>query len=340
MKKFLAVLCLSILLLAMLGALSAGAADAQTITVTLNGKALPFKQEPLNVHGRLLVPYRPIAEAIGATVTYDAASKTVHVTKGPNSYLLPLNGRTASLNGVDVALETPPVLVNGVTLVPLRFVSEYLGLDVHYDNAKRTVSLTSSAAPAIKLIAPAAGSMLHGDKVTVSVAVFNFQLADFVKTPAPRQGQGHVHLWLDTDPKDPKAAYKMTEGGPIVFDQVKAGEHTLTVQLVGNDHKPVVPEVKQVVHFSTMGAEAAGKTYSVDLTNFSFSPNLLTIEAGAKVIFTNKDDVQHTVTAVDGSFDSGLFGKGNTFEVTFSKPGEYKIYCKPHKRMVATIVVK
>jgi plastocyanin len=339
MKKW-AVLGVTFLLLAVLSILPAAAESMPKMTVKLNGKELHFSQEPMLIGGRLLVPYRPIAEAIGANVSYDAASKTVKVTKGSNTYLLPINRTTATLNGSDVPLETPVVLVNGVTLVPLRFVSEYLGLQVTYDHAARTVYLTGSAAPALKVIAPAEGSVLHGDTVKVSVAVFNHELTDFKTNPAARQGQGHVHIWLDTDTKDPKIAYKMTDSEPVVFDKVKSGEHTLTVQLVGNDHKPIAPEVKQVVHFSTMGMDAEAKTYSVDLANFAFSPNMLTVEAGSKVIFTNKDDVQHTVTAVDGSFDSGLFGKGGTYEITFTKPGEYKIYCKPHKRMVATIVVK
>lgn len=340
MKRNLAAFLSVILLFTLFAALPvAAAATKANMTVTLNGKALSFAAEPVIVNGRLLVPYRPIAEAIGATVDYDSASKTVTVTKESNTYLLPINGKTATVNGSQVALDTPAMLVNNRTLVPIRFVSESLGLEVNYDQEKRTVSLKTNAAPGFKIMSPLQGEMLQGDKVTVSVAVFNHMLADFKANPEPKAGHGHVHLWLDTDPNDPKVAYKLTKGAPVVFEHVQPGEHTLTVQLVGNDHKPIQPEVKQVVQFHTSANGTAAKTYHVDLASFAFKPNALTVEAGAKVIFTNQDQAEHTVTAADGSFDSGLFGKGETFEHTFSKPGVYKIYCQPHDRMVATITV-
>lgn len=356
MKKAIAAFCSSILFVT-LGLLPTGAGASQSgISVTLNGKAISFTQAPQLVNGRVLVPYRPIAEAIGAGVRYDAATKTVAVTKDSNNYLLPLTSKTATINGTQVALDVPAVLVSGQTFVPLRFVSENLGLGVQYHQDTRTVALTHSTAPAFSILAPKQGEMLHGDKVTVALNVFNHQLSDFKTHMQPKAGEGHVHIWLDTDANDPKVAYKMTKQGQVVFDNVKPGPHTLTIQLVGNDHKPIKPEVKQVITFTTMAAghaassgtlpspsaegTSAVKTYHMDLANYSFSPETLTIEAGAKVVFSNKDDVEHTVTADDGSFDSGLFGKGKTYEMTFAKAGVYKIHCKPHDRMVATIVVK
>jgi plastocyanin len=344
MKRF-ASLFASLLVAALLSihpaAVGAHAGTHSSVTVKLDGKALTFSQPPQIEAGRVLVPYRAVAEAIGAQVEYETASKTVVVTKGGNTYRLPINAKTATLNGVSVTLDVPARLVNGTTLVPLRFVSEYLGLSVNYDQATRTVSLQTNSQPGLKVLSPAQGAVLQGDRVTVGVAVFNHDLVDFQVNKESRNGQGHVHIWLDSDASDPKLAYKLIKGEAVVFDKVKPGQHTLTVQLVGNDHKPIAPDVKQVVHFTTKAAAtAAAKTYHVDLSNFAFAPGNLTIEAGAKVVFTNKDDVVHTVTAADGSFDSGSLEKGKTYEMTFAKPGVYKIICKPHSFMVGTITVK
>ncbi|MFY0544344.1 stalk domain-containing protein [Brevibacillus sp. H7] len=344
-RRFLSLLASSLLgaMLAVSPAAAAGQVQS-AVTVKLDGKLLSFTQAPQLENGRLLVPYRAIAEAIGAGVQYEAASKTVIVTKGDNTYRLPINAKTATLNGVPVALDTPARLVNNTTLVPLRFVSEYLGMTVSYDQATRTVSLQSASKPGFAVISLSQGAVLHGDKVTVGVAVFNHDLADFTTHKEKKDGQGHVHLWLDTDPTDPKVAYKLIKGEPVVFDNVKPGSHTLTVQLVGNDHKPVQPEVKQVIAFTTMDSHDAAvpavTSYHVDIHNFAFAPGELTVEAGSKIIFTNKDDVVHTVTAVDGSFHSGALEKGKTYEMTFAKPGVYKIYCKPHTFMTGTITVK
>jgi plastocyanin len=212
--------------------------------------------------------------------------------------------------------------------------------------------------PALTVSAPAEGSTVTGDSVTVKVEVKNYDLVDFQSNPTPKTGQGHVHIWLDTDANDPKAAYKLVSGNSASFDKVAAGDHTLTVQLVGNDHKPIEPAVKQVIHFKTVsgtmdysskpsGTEtkpsappAAGKTYSMELSGYAFSQQSLTIEAGSTVTFTNRDEVGHTVTAKDGTFDSGLLSTGKSYTATFSKPGTYVVYCKPHPKMTATIIVK
>ncbi|MGC5326455.1 stalk domain-containing protein [Brevibacillus sp. SYSU BS000544] len=222
-----------------------------SMTVTLNGKELTFSQPPKNVNGNLLVPFRVIAEAVGAEVGYDTAQKTVKVTKGANSYALPIGGKTAVLNGVAVPLDVPAQIEKDVTLVPLRFVSESLGLKVEYDQATQTVALTSDDAPSVKLLSPSQDAILYTDKVKVAVAAFNHELTDFRTNTQPKEAQGHVHVWLDTDVTNPKLAYKMINGEPAVFENVQPGKHTVTVQLVGNDHKPISPESKQVITFTT-----------------------------------------------------------------------------------------
>jgi plastocyanin len=75
-------------------------------------------------------------------------------------------------------------------------------------------------------------------------------------------------------------------------------------------------------------AQAAGG--GVVVQNTSFSPQTLTVPAGATVTWTNADQVAHTVTADDGSFDSGFFADGQTVSQIFATPGTYAYYCIPH----------
>jgi plastocyanin len=91
---------------------------------------------------------------------------------------------------------------------------------------------------------------------------------------------------------------------------------------------------------STASEKPAAQEYEIKISDFSYQPGTLTIEAGSKVTFTNLDPVKHTVTAKDNSFDSGLLGQGETFSMTFTKPGTYQIYCIPHPYMILTIEVK
>ena len=50
--------------------------------------------------------------------------------------------------------------------------------------------------------------------------------------------------------------------------------------------------------------------------------------------------MMHTVTAADGSFDSGFLNEGDTFSYTFDEPGEYEYFCSPHPWMRAKVIVE
>ncbi len=76
-------------------------------------------------------------------------------------------------------------------------------------------------------------------------------------------------------------------------------------------------------------------------TPADFSVNVLRIKVGTTVTWTNDDpDMLHTVTDVDGRFDSGFFATGETWSYTFDTPGEYEYYCMPHPWMRAKIIVE
>ena len=69
---------------------------------------------------------------------------------------------------------------------------------------------------------------------------------------------------------------------------------------------------------------------TVDMSSISFKPAEVHILPGQTVLWTNSDPFQHTVTADDGSFDSGLVDPGGAFAQGFDAPGVYQYYCQPH----------
>jgi plastocyanin len=79
---------------------------------------------------------------------------------------------------------------------------------------------------------------------------------------------------------------------------------------------------------------------AVKITNFAFSPQKVVIPVGGSVTWTNNDDVAHTATASDNSFDSGNLGKGQSWTHTFAKAGKYAYVCTYHPNMTGTIVVQ
>lgn len=78
----------------------------------------------------------------------------------------------------------------------------------------------------------------------------------------------------------------------------------------------------------------------VSISGFAFQSANLTVKAGATVTWTNKDPMAHTVTADDGSFDSGTMKTDATYSHTFTKAGTFSYYCSPHPFMKATVIVQ
>jgi hypothetical protein len=119
------------------------------INVELNGHPLTFDVPPVVEAGRTLVPVRAIFEALGARITWDPASQTISaVHPERNRYvILKLGSTTAWVDGREVTLDVAPRLIDGRTMVPLRFVSTAMGADVSYDAATQTVVIRQAPLP-------------------------------------------------------------------------------------------------------------------------------------------------------------------------------------------------
>lgn len=141
-------------------------ASAQAPTVILDGKQLSFDVPPTIENGRTLVPLRAIFEALGAEVQWDGATQTVTATKGGTTIKLTVGGQ-AYKNGQPVTLDVPAKIINGRTLVPLRFVSEALGASVKWDGSTQTITITSQ--PAINRVVAQVIRVIDGDTIEVQL---------------------------------------------------------------------------------------------------------------------------------------------------------------------------
>ncbi|MGH2591623.1 MAG: plastocyanin/azurin family copper-binding protein [Actinomycetota bacterium] len=83
------------------------------------------------------------------------------------------------------------------------------------------------------------------------------------------------------------------------------------------------------------GSEAA----DVAIRNFAFAPAELAVISNTEVTWTNEDPAPHTVTAEDGSFDSGTLEPGQTFSVAVEGNGPVTYLCEIHPEMNGTIRV-
>lgn len=83
----------------------------------------------------------------------------------------------------------------------------------------------------------------------------------------------------------------------------------------------------------------AGPDATITIAGFSFT-GAETVSVGDAVQVSNEDSVGHTWTAVDGEFDSGSIGAGETFDFTFDEAGEFDYFCSIHPEMTGTITVE
>jgi plastocyanin len=86
-------------------------------------------------------------------------------------------------------------------------------------------------------------------------------------------------------------------------------------------------------------AAAPADATTVTIANLAFDPAQISVQSGGAVVWTNNDSVPHTVTAADGTFDSGIFDPGARFSWTFDLAGSFAYACQLHPQMQGTVTV-
>lgn len=213
--------------LALVGVLSAPA-GAAAVRVLLDGQELAFDVPPMLINDRTMVPFRKLFEALGASVSWDEATRTVTGVRGTTTIRLVIGSATATVNGAAVALDAPPVLVGGRTLVPLRFVSENLGERVEWDQATRTVRITRGAGAGAG--AGAGTGAGYGDG-----AGSGYGSGSGYGAPP---GSGAVTVRVDVgDFFFSPATLRVQRGAQVSFELRNTGAigHTFTIQALGID---------------------------------------------------------------------------------------------------------
>jgi len=92
---------------------------------------------------------------------------------------------------------------------------------------------------------------------------------------------------------------------------------------------------------TTSATPAAAATNAIDIEEFVFEPDPVTVKAGAKITIRNADKAPHTLTeeGQSPSFDSGTIKGRKAGSVTFAKAGTFKYYCLFHPTMKGTVTV-
>jgi plastocyanin len=200
---------------------------------------------------------------------------------------------------------------------------------------------------AMLLVAPVSRTSLprvaaQGDEAAVEIQDFQFSeptLEVTVGTTVTWTNVGDAPHTVTSD-DDVFDSGELAKGDTFSFTFDEAGEFAYHC----NIHKRmkatiVVKEAESApAGNETAGNETAGGE-AIEIQDFQFSPDTLTVPVGTTVTWTNGGEAPHTVTADEGAFDSGKLDPGNDFSFTFEEAGEFTYHCDIHQRMKATIVV-
>jgi N-acetylmuramoyl-L-alanine amidase len=107
----------------------------------LDGQSYNTDAAPFISNGRTLVPVRYLAEALGAQTNWDATTQKITITKGSTTIELTINSATITTNGKAGKLDAAPLLVNGRTYLPARYIAEALGYTVEWNATAQTVNI-------------------------------------------------------------------------------------------------------------------------------------------------------------------------------------------------------
>lgn len=123
-----------------------------SIEVLVNARRVAFPDvRPQIKNGNTLIPLRFVTDKLAGKLTL--SGKNISIEKGDRLIAMTIGGKTATVNGETVTLDTPSVAVDGRTLVPLRFVSEALGEPVKWDSVNQYIWIGSTEVPKLEDVA-------------------------------------------------------------------------------------------------------------------------------------------------------------------------------------------
>jgi len=110
-------------------------------TARVDGDDVLLDCPPQIISGRTFVPLRFVSEALGFDIGWNGADRSIAIKAGDDELVIWVNKTTYLKNGEEFAMDAPPVIVNGRTLVPIRLIGEAFGAKVEWDGSERMVTI-------------------------------------------------------------------------------------------------------------------------------------------------------------------------------------------------------
>lgn len=114
---------------------------ASDVEVRVNYGKFNLPTDPIIVNNRTMVPLRAISEVFGAEIEWDP-KEVVTIIYNDNEIILPIKSNKVIVNNDVFNIDSPAIIKDSLTMVPLKFLSEYLEVDVTWHENERIVNIT------------------------------------------------------------------------------------------------------------------------------------------------------------------------------------------------------
>ncbi len=283
--------------------------------LSINGQNIEVETPYIVGEGTTLVPLRVITEAFGAQVDWDGTTQKITLTYPDVNIVLHINSKVAQVNDHNETLPEPPALsANGITMVPLRFISETFGATVGFDGATSRVTVTKEA--------------IHNDTVQG-------------KTELAKTGDSYFKWSIDT-PKNMSIDYRTSNGDSVFYMDGYENRFSVTANYSNpekGDIQEALSDLKDLAAGTTlMKAETGKDSQGNEFAHVKCKSKKENVEL--KMIYTKKfdyivssvvslDTPKENAEQIDGLFHSFSIWDGSgedVYNLSAVDPDGYYLY--------------
>ena len=122
----------------------------KVISLEIDGTVIRTEVPPTVIGGRTMVPVRDIFEACGANITWDPATKKITGSKGGKNVVMQVGSNKLYMNSSVATMDCTPVIIEGRTLAPARYVALGFGGTTQWDALNKVVVITGVTTPTVE----------------------------------------------------------------------------------------------------------------------------------------------------------------------------------------------
>lgn len=115
------------------------------IGIVVNGENANMKVSPKIIDGVTMVPFRETMEVLQAKISWDANTKSIKATRKNKSVSIQVGSNIVKVGKQEVEIQSPPVVIDNFTYVPIRVISTGFGCKIRYDAINNNIVITDTA---------------------------------------------------------------------------------------------------------------------------------------------------------------------------------------------------